>query len=111
MKYSNKYWPINNFFKFCAYVVVEGIRQVVIEVRFHLRTLRQQLFMPTLGHLSPIVIDPENLRKLFTEIGAELPSIFKLLANINAENWEYYQFLSVNTIMGDGHRLVITSIS
>ena len=49
-------------------LVVEELKHVVTEARFHLQTLRQQLSMLTLGHLSPIVIDPENLRELLMEI-------------------------------------------
>jgi len=44
------------------------------------------------------------------EIGGQLPSTVKLPASNHNDIWEYYQFLSVNTIMTNDHILVITSI-
>ena len=47
------------------------LKNLNMETWFHLQTLRQQLSMLMLGHLSPIVIDPENLRELLMEISAK----------------------------------------
>jgi len=53
--------------------IIEGLSPLVTEARFYIEHLQMQLNMLTLGHLSPNVISPKNLRSLLIGIASKLP--------------------------------------
>ena len=72
--------------------------------------LQLQLNMLSLGHLSPSVISPRDLRKMLTEIRAQLPPFLKLPNDPGRELWKFYQSLACATILDHAQFLVIVSV-
>lgn len=54
-----------------------------------------QLNMLTLGHLSPSVISPKNLRSLLIGIASKLPPGILLPSDPTTELWNYYTIVSL----------------
>ena len=55
--------------------------------------------MLTLGHLSPSVTSPKNLRSLLIDIASKLPPGILLPSDRTTELWNYYKILSSHTLL------------
>ena len=66
--------------------------------------------MLSLGHLSPDVITPRGLKKLFIEVESHLPEFLKLPYDPKGKIWKLYQTLTCSTVLDEGRFLVIVSI-
>lgn len=55
--------------------------------------------MLSLGHLSPTVISPANLRNLLSEIANQLPPNLKLPYDPDTDLWSYYRILPCTTLV------------
>jgi hypothetical protein len=66
--------------------------------------------MLSLGHLSPTVIRPSELRTLLTEIKNELNSKFKLPFDPEVDIWTFYKTVTCTTLLDTEHLTVVMSI-
>ena len=81
--------------------------QALIEIaRDYSQNLKLQLNMLSLGHLSPSVIAPSELRKLLDDVKSQLSSQFKFPFNPEEDIWTFYKTLTCTTLM-EGSRLVV----
>ena len=78
--------------------------------RMYLAHLSSQLDMLSLGHVSPSIITPENLKKLLLEMQTKLPYHLTLPEDPTENLWKYYQSLSCTTILNEDRFLVIVSV-
>lgn len=69
-----------------------------------------QLNMLTLGHLSPSVISPKNLRSLLIGIASKLPPGILLPSDPTTELWNYYTIVSFHTLLDTNRIFVVMSI-
>ena len=63
--------------------------------------------MLSLGHVSPSIIIPENLKMLLLEMQTKLPYHLTLPEDPTETLWKYYQSLSCTTILDEDKFLVI----
>ena len=90
--------------------IIEGLSRLITEARFYIEHLQMQLNMLTLGHLSPSVISPKNLRSLLLGIASELPPGILLPSDPTTELWNYYKILSCHTLLDTNRILIVMSI-
>jgi len=76
----------------------------------YLQHIELQLNMLALGHLSPSLISPKDLRGLLTEIESKLPRTFRLPANPNTNLWLLYRTLTCATVLHNDSIVVVLSI-
>ena len=63
-----------------------------------------------MGHLSPSVIDPNNLRILLSDIKSKLPPHLRLPKDEKRDIWQYYQFMTCSTVLEKDSILVILNV-
>ena len=74
------------------------------------QNLKLQLNMLSLGHLSPSVISPNELRKLLGDVKGQLSSQFKFPFDPRKDIWTFYKTLTCTTLMEGGQLIVVISI-
>ena len=72
--------------------------------------LSSQLDMLSLGHVSPSIITPTNLKKLLLEMQSKLPYHLTLPEDPMENLWKYYQSLTCTTVLDEDKVLVIVSV-
>lgn len=72
--------------------------------RTHVQNLWIQLNMLSLGHLSPGLISPRELKRLLIEIKTKLPGTLRLPADPNQDIWSFYKLLTCSTTI-DGNKI------
>ena len=83
---------LNAFAEDAMNSIIEGLSRLVTEARLYIEHLQMQLNMLTLGHLSPSVISPKNLRSLLIGIASKLPPVILLPSDPTTELWNYCKF-------------------
>ena len=76
----------------------------------YLGQLQLKLNMLSMGHLSPRVIDLNNLRILLSDIKSKLPPHLRLPKDEKRDIWQYYQFLTCSTVLEKDRMLVILNV-
>lgn len=92
------------------YIRFDRTLSSISEIRNHLQQLRLRLNMLSLGHLSPTVISPANLRQLLSEIANQLPPNLKLPFDPNTDLWSYYRILPCTTLVGDENLIIALTV-
>ena len=90
--------------------IIEEIQRTIRQNSFYMEHLQLELNMLSLGHLSPSVISPIDLRKMLTEIRVHLPPFLKLPNEPGRELWKFYQSLTCTAILNHAQFLVIVSV-
>jgi hypothetical protein len=86
---------------------IHGLMNII---RDHNQNLKLQINMLSLGHLSPTVIRPRELRKLLGEIKKDLDSRFKLPFEPEEDIWTFYKTVTCTTLFDTEHLTVVISI-
>lgn len=89
---------------------LSSLSEIVSVTRNHLQQLRLRLNMLSLGHLSPTVISPGDLRRLLLEISDQLPSYLRLPYDITTDLWSYYRILPCTTLIGNENLIIAMTI-
>ena len=76
----------------------------------YMEHLSSQLDMLSLGHVSPSIITPTNLKKLLLEMQSKLPHHLTLPEDPMENLWKYYQSLTCTTVLDEDKFLVIVSV-
>ena len=90
--------------------IIAGLSCLVTEARFYIEHLQMQLNMLTLGHWSPSVISPKNVRSLLIGIASKLPPGILLPSDPTTELWNYYKMLICHTLLDTNRICVVMSI-
>ena len=90
--------------------IVSGLSRSVTQARFYIEHLQMQLNMMSLGHLSPSIISPKNLKAVLTAILKKLPTGMLLPNNPITDLWSYYQVLTCQTVMEENRIFVVMSL-
>lgn len=89
---------------------LSSISEIVSITRNHLQQLRLRLNMLLLGHLSPTVISPANLRNLLSEIANQLPPNLKLPNDPDTDLWSYYRILPCTTLVETENLIIALTV-
>lgn len=84
--------------------------ELVGKTREYLQTLKLQLNMLALCHLSPSVISPGEFRNLLTGIESALTRQFRLPADPSQNLWAFYRTLACTTILHDDTIIIVVSV-
>ena len=80
-------------------LAIETLKQAIQGAVMYLEHLSMQLDMLSLGHLSPSVVAPDRLRSLLVDLSKHIPSYLELPENPDTKLWDYYQFLTCQTVL------------
>ncbi|VDI78044.1 Hypothetical predicted protein [Mytilus galloprovincialis] len=76
-------------------MIIGEIKDLLNIAGDYLKHLQLQLNMLSLGHMSPSLISPGNLRVLLTDIKRRLPVTLKIPGDEVKDIWNFYKFLTV----------------
>ena len=54
--------------------VIQDTKEFMQRAMYYLQNLKQKINQMSLGHLSPSVIMPSDLRKILNDVGKQLPT-------------------------------------
>jgi uncharacterized coiled-coil protein SlyX len=100
--FTNSYLRINR--------AVEEVQMMTAEVRSHVEHLYIQLNALAIGHLTPSIMAPSELRSLLLTIKTKLPRTLQLPGNPDTDLWSFYKFLTCTSTTHDNKLLIILSI-
>lgn len=89
---------------------ISGISETIGIARDHLQFIRLQLNMLSLGHLSPSVIAPVDLRQLLMNIQKHFPTEFRLPLSPEEQLWSLYKVLPCTTLLEYDRLVIVLSI-
>ena len=87
-------------------IMVDRLRKYFLDIRMALSYLELQLNLLSVGHLSPSIIAPQDLRELLYSIAQVLPDNFKLASEPDKDIWHYYRILGCRTLF-DARSIVV----
>ncbi|XP_045163143.2 uncharacterized protein LOC123527611 [Mercenaria mercenaria] len=96
------------YFKLDIYI--EEVKMMLTQAHIYLENFKLQLNMLSLGHLSPSLITPSNLKELLLDIKSRLPKTLILSDDPVSKLWHFYQYLTCTTVMHQSNILVLVSI-
>ena len=91
-------------------IIVAQVKLMINNGKIYMEHLSAQLDMLSLGHVSPSIITPKNLKKLLLEMQSKLPFHLTLPEDPGKDLWKYYQTLTCTTILDEDKFLIIVSI-
>lgn len=100
--FVNSYLRINR--------AVQEIQVMTSEVRTHVEHLYIQLNALAIGHLTPSIMAPHDLKDLLLTIKTKLPRTLRLPGNPDEDLWSFYKFLTCTSTTADNKLLIILSI-
>lgn len=100
--FVNSYLKINR--------AVQEVQEMTAEVRHHVEHLYIQLNALALGHLTPSIMAPQDLKSLLLSIKTKLPRTLRLPGNPDEDLWSFYKFLTCTSTTEDNKLLIILSI-
>ena len=89
---------------------VNEVQNLIEMARDHAQTIQLQLDMLSLGHLSPAVISPSNLRRLLLEVRGQLDRNFQFPFDPDTDLWTFYRTLTCTTLVHSDQLVVVLSI-
>lgn len=109
---SSEIGDLDYFFRVYAQFdrTLSSVHELMYLTSDYLQSLKLQLNMLSLGHLSPAVISPSNFRKLLLDVKSKLPPKFKFSLDPRTNLWKLYQTLTCATLMESNKLLVVISI-
>lgn len=89
---------------------VQEVQVMTAEVRNHVEHLYIQLNALALGHLTPSIMAPQDLKSLLLSIKTKLPRTLRLPENQDEDLWSFYKFLTCTSTTENNKLLIILSI-
>ena len=90
--------------------IFDEIRLTTQDAIFYLDSLKSELNMLSMQHLSTSTISPRNLKELLIKIETKLPNNFELPRNPRKEIWFFYKTLNCITYLKNNEIRVILKI-
>ena len=82
-------------------MILDEIKQTTQDAVFYLESLKSELNMLSMQHLSTNTISPKDLKELLIEVESKLPNNFELPRNPRKDIWYFYKTLSSITYLED----------
>ena len=91
-------------------LILDEIKQATQDAVFYLESLKSELNMLSMQHLSTNTISSKDLKELLIEIESKLPNNFELPRNPRKYIWYFYKFLTSITYLEDYKIRIILKI-
>ncbi|CAC5416204.1 unnamed protein product [Mytilus coruscus] len=91
-------------------MIIGEIKDLMNIAGDYLNHLQLQLNMSSLGHMSPSLISPGNLRVLLTDIKRRLPATLKIPGDEIKDIWNFYKFLTCSTVLDENRIIIIITL-
>ncbi|XP_052082136.1 uncharacterized protein LOC127719850 isoform X1 [Mytilus californianus] len=91
-------------------MIIGEIKDLMNIAGDYLNHLQLQLNMLSLGHMSPSLISPGNLRVLLTDIKRRLPATLKIPGDEVKDIWNFYKFLTCSTVLDENKIIIIITL-
>ena len=72
--------------------------------------IRQYLDDHSTGKLTPVLVDPHQLREELIKINEQIPTTLPLPEDLTTNIWHYYKFLTVTPIIQDDKLIMMIRI-
>ena len=91
-------------------MILDEIKQTTQDAVFYLESLKSELNMLSMQHLSTNTISPKDLKELLIEVESKLPNNFELPRNPRKDIWYFYKTLSSITYLEDNEIRIVLKI-
>lgn len=91
-------------------MILDEIRLTTQDAIFYLKSLKSELNMLSMYHLSTNTISPKDLKKLLIEVESKLPNNFELVRNPRNNIWYFYKTLTCITYLEDNEIRIVLKI-
>ena len=92
-------------------MILDEIKQTTQDAVFYLESLKSELNMLSMQHLSTNTISPKDLKELLIEVESKLPNNFELPRNPRRKDiWYFYKTLTSITYLEDNEIRIVLKI-
>ena len=91
-------------------MILDEIKQTTQDAVFYLESLKSELNMLSMQHLSTNTISPKDLKELLIEVESKLPNNFELPRNPKKDIWYFYKTLTSITYLEDNEIRIVLKI-
>ena len=91
-------------------MILDEIKQTTQDAVFYLESLKSELNMLSMQHLSTNTISPKDLKELLIEVESKLPNNFELPRNPRKDIWYFYKTLTSITYLEDKEIRIVLKI-
>ena len=91
-------------------MILDEIKQTTQDAVFYLESLKSELNMLSMQHLSTNTISPKDLKELLIEVESKLPNNFELPRNPRKNIWYFYKTLTSITYLEDNEIRIVLKI-
>ena len=91
-------------------MILDEIKQTTQDAVFYLKSLKSELNMLSMQHLSTNTISPKDLKELLIEVESKLPNNFELPRNPRKDIWYFYKTLTSITYLEDNEIRIVLKI-
>ena len=91
-------------------MILDEIKQTTQDAVFYLESLKSELNMLSMQHLSTNTISPKDLKELLIEVESKLPNNFELPRNPRKDIWYLYKTLTSITYLEDNEIRIVLKI-
>ena len=91
-------------------MILDEIKQTTQDAVFYLESLKSELNMLSMQHLSTNTISPKDLKELLIGVESKLPNNFELPRNPRKDIWYFYKTLTSITYLEDNEIRIVLKI-
>ena len=91
-------------------MILDVIGLTTQDAVFYLESLKSELNMLSVYHLSTNTISPKGLKELLIEVESKLPNNFELPRNPRKDLWYFYKTLTCITYLEDNEIIIVLKI-
>ena len=91
-------------------MILDEIKQTTQDAVFYLESLKSELNMLSMQHLSTNTISPKDLKELLIKVESKLPNNFELPRNPRKDIWYFYKTLTSITYLEDNEIRIVLKI-
>ena len=91
-------------------MILDEIKQTTQDAVFYLESLKSELNMLSMQHLSTNTISRKDLKELLIEVESKLPNNFELPRNPRKDIWYFYKTLTSITYLEDNEIRIVLKI-
>ena len=91
-------------------MILDEIKQTTQDAVFYLESLKSELNMLSMQHLSTNTISPKDLKELLIEVESKLPNNYELPRNPRKDIWYFYKTLTSITYLEDNEIRIVLKI-
>ena len=92
-------------------MILDEIKLTTQDAVFYLESLKSELNMLSMHHLSTNTISPKDLKELLIEVESKLPNNFELLRSPRKDIWYFCKTLTCITYLEDNGIRIVLKIS